>query len=211
MTKKLMLAMWTLYALLIGTAVAFADLPRTHERAPVPAVVGWYEPPACLRLEEIARQDCMYWLNKIGLEHMQAKQYDKAVARFSQVLAMQEFAVVYATRGAAYARLEKYREAHKDYTRAVQLDPRMVEPLANMAEIDHVFRRLPQALVHITRALELKPNRPEYLLLRAEILVSLGQPRRAARDVRQAIAETRSLPAGSNVAPQATDKSADAK
>lgn len=191
MTKRLRMWFYSMCMFLSFCGWSFADIPRTPEGKQAPTLVGWHEPPSCFKQGERSLQDCVYWLNQLGVEHLNDKRYEHAVARFSQLLSLREIAVVYASRGSAYARQDKYPEAHRDFLRATTLDPGMDEPFANLAEIDLKYKRLPQALAHIMRALALKPHQADYLLIRAEVFIALGQHRRAAGDMRAAIAVMR--------------------
>ncbi len=211
MAKRLRTWFFSLCMFLSFCNWSFADIPQRPYSPQAPALMGWNEPRSCFKRGEVSRLDCMYRLNKLALAHMKKQQFVAAIARFTQILSIEEHAIAFAHRGAAFAHLERFVEARKDYKRAVTLSPILVEPWSNLAEIDLMFRKPIRALAHITHAVALKPNNVEYRLMRAEIYVALGKHALAATEVRAAIALSRMVLPDATVSGNEGERSADAK
>ncbi len=209
MTKRLRTWFYSACMFISFCGWSFAEIPPLPERKQATALIGWHEPPSCFKRDERSQQDCLYWLNQLGVAHLADKRYEHAIARFSQLLSLQEYAEVLSNRGVAYSHILKHKEAHKDFSRATFIAPHHHEPWANLAGVDLLFKRLPQAFANVSRALAIKPGDPEYLLLRAEILIALGKHKRAVADLRAAIDATRGMPGGTLYSAEVSERSAD--
>ena len=173
------IVMLVLIAALLATA-AFAA-PRKR-----PSTAHFLEPWSCMQPYKVYEAGCMYELYQIGLRHLNDKQYDKAIIRFSQILSMQEFGLVYSNRGSAHVFKGDYAKARPDMARALDLDPKRAENWFNLARVDYELKRYRDALDSANVACDLNPDNADFHDMRALIHTAMRHPKRAEADTKRA-------------------------
>lgn len=167
-------------AMLFATAVFSAPRKR-------PSTAHFLEPWPCMQPYKEYERWCMAELYEVGLSHLSRKDYDKAIMRFSQILSLQEFALVYSNRGTTYALKGDYRSARPDLARALDMDPRRPENWYNLARADLELERYDEALDSANVAVDLAPDKADFLDLRAAIHRAMHHPQRAEADTAKAL------------------------
>ncbi|EHR71966.1 putative PEP-CTERM system TPR-repeat lipoprotein [Burkholderiales bacterium JOSHI_001] len=80
-------------------------------------------------------------------------------------------------------RMRQFKEAHAAADRAIALGPGQAEPLYLKGTVFHAQSQIQPALEQYGKALKLQPEHGEALLGRAGLLMDLGRPQEAARDL----------------------------
>lgn len=133
--------------------------------------------------------------SRLGSVWFRKDEPEQAIAAFSQAIAIEPDAVDYVTRGRAYLQLERYQDAHGDFSTAIQLQPR--HATAHFFRADGLLRqeRWEEAVADFRRALELGADQEvdfapaDAYLFRGYALMALGRLDQAATDFSQAIAQ----------------------
>lgn len=92
-------------------------------------------------------------------------------------------AAAYACRGYAYCRLEEYRKAVQDFSRAIELDPCDALAYLNRGDTYQTLGEYDKAVADASRAIELNPDEPDAYNNRAAGYCRKGQHELARRDV----------------------------
>ena len=132
--------------------------------------------------------------SRLGSAWFRKAQPEQAVAAFSRAIAIEPDAVDYVTRGRAYLQLERYEDAHGDFSTAIQLDPR--QATAFFFRADGLLRqeRWDESVADFGRAIELGAEQEvdfslaDAYLFRGYAVMALGRLDQAATDFSQAIA-----------------------
>src|SRR5690606_20223713 len=96
-------------------------------------------------------------------------------------------AEAYNMRGTALGRGGKYREALKDFDRAIQLNPRFYQAYANRALIWRSLNDYNRALADYEAALRINPSYDAAYIGRGSVLRLMGRTDEAFRDFERAI------------------------
>ena len=116
---------------------------------------------------------------------------DRAVLDLNKALEIDpQNAHVYLNRGYAYAWQRNHQQALSDYNQAITLDPALAEAYANRAVLYADSLNQPQtALPDIEKALQLKPNQPDFYKTKSNILFKLNRHSEACATLKNAIAQ----------------------
>ena len=93
----------------------------------------------------------------------------------------------YNVRGAAYGRAGRYKEALKDFDKAISLDPRSYQSYANRALIHRYTGNQNQAIADYTQAISLNQNYDTAYIGRGELYRLAGRSSEAFKDFETAI------------------------
>lgn len=172
-----------IFSMLLGAVFSVAhSAPRKR-----PSTAHYLEPWPCMQPYKAYEAGCMYELYQLGLWYLNEKKYDQAIMRFSQILSMKEFGLVYANRGAAYAFKNDYAHARPDMARALDLDPKRAENWFNLARVDYELKRYRDALDSANVAVDLDPSKADFLDMRAMIHKAMRHEKLAATDTARAL------------------------
>jgi len=147
-----------------------------------------------LQLAAVADPGDVRIFSRLGSAWFRKDQPEQAVDAFSKAIAIEPDAVDYVTRGRAYLDLERYEDAHRDFSTAIQLDPR--HATAYFFRADGLLRqeRLEEAVADFSQAIELGAHQEidfspaNAYLFRGYAVMALGRLDQAAADFSQAIA-----------------------
>lgn len=131
--------------------------------------------------------------SRLGSAWFRKEQPDQAVDAFSKAIAIEPDAIDYVTRGRAYLDLNRYEDAHGDFSKAIQLNPK--QATAYFFRADGLLRqeRLEEAVADFTRAIELGSHQEvdfplaDAYLFRGSAVMALGRLDQAAADLSLAI------------------------
>jgi tetratricopeptide (TPR) repeat protein len=103
-----------------------------------------------------------------GILFRDRKNYDMAIASFSQAIILQpNMAVAYLYRGLVYAIKEDHHKAVMDYNEAIGLDSNFAEAYYNRGLSQYALGALDRAINNYTNAIKRNPNYTEAYLARA--------------------------------------------
>ena len=119
-----------------------------------------------------------------ALALLEERRFAEAVEAFSDLVALApDMTGAYGNRGVAYLNLGLDEAARNDFETVLQLDPEDAMGHSMLAEISR-FRGSPEeTLGHINDALELEPDEPQALFIRAWLFAGAGQFDMAAEDL----------------------------
>ncbi|MBP9757576.1 MAG: tetratricopeptide repeat protein [Candidatus Pacebacteria bacterium] len=182
MTKRIA-AITALVFIVLMFAFAGAAFAARKQRQ---STTNYIEPWSCMQLYKVYEDSCMTELYEIAHRYLNDKKYDQAIVRFSQILTMKEFTLVYANRGTTYALKGDYKRARPDMVRALDLDPKRAESWFNLARVDYELKRYDDAVDSANVAIDLKPGVADFHDLRAMIHKAMNQTALAEADTRRA-------------------------
>lgn len=182
MTKRLfaIAVLILILTMLVVSGAALAAGKRYRD------TTNYIEPRACMQLEKVYEPACMYDLYLIAHRYLKAKEYDKAIYRFTQILTMKEFFMVYAYRGTAYEAKGEYAKARPDMEKALNLSPKIADFWYGLGRIDFKLKRYIEALDSMNVAIDLLPAQADYHDLRAQIHRAMKNDDRAQADLKRA-------------------------
>lgn len=97
--------------------------------------------------------------NRLGMQHVDAGRYDKAVECFRRAVKLDpNFAVAHCNLGGALVQLGRYDKAAAAFRQALRVRPDLAEAHHNLGVVLRRQRRLDEAIASIRRALKLKPD-----------------------------------------------------
>jgi serine/threonine protein kinase/lipopolysaccharide biosynthesis regulator YciM len=151
------------------------------------------EAVAALQLAAAANPGDARIFSRLGSAWFRKDQPEQAVDAFSKAIAIEPDAVDYVTRGRAYLDLNRHEDAYRDFSRAIQLDPKYAA--AHFFRADGLLRqeRLEEAVADCTQAIELGAQQEvdfplaDAYLFRGSALMARGRLDQAAADFSQAI------------------------
>jgi tetratricopeptide (TPR) repeat protein len=187
MTTQLKRALFACCLFLTSCNLARADAVMDRPQKPG-LVLEWSEPRACLQINnyDYYMPYCTHELYNLAMGHLNAGLYRMAIMRFSQILTVKEYALVYGNRGIAYAGIGDLQKARSDVERTIAMNPSLHESWYNLARIDMRQKKTLDALGHINQAIALSPEVAEYHEVRAKLYKRLGKKRFADADNRVA-------------------------
>jgi len=99
-----------------------------------------------------------------GIEHMKARDYDKAIEEFSGVIGKYpNDSNAYNDRAAVYVRQDKFDKARDDLNKALQINPRDPVTYYNFASLYALQKQSDPALASLDKALEMGFNDYDFL------------------------------------------------
>ncbi|MBB6485483.1 tetratricopeptide repeat protein [Rhizobium lusitanum] len=121
-----------------------------------------------------------------------AMQYDKAVADYTSAIELSEpkgvmLPTYYQNRAGAYFSMKKYELAIQDYTRALDLNPKLSTDFVSRGMAYAALNKDKEAFADFDRAMEDKFAKPVTLRVRADLLLTRGEPDRAIQDYRDCL------------------------
>jgi tetratricopeptide (TPR) repeat protein len=116
-------------------------------------------PPTIRRAEPPAPNASVEVLERRGDELRTEKNYLDALDYYRAALAKQPgLAVIHNKAGIAELMMQRYREAGKDFARAVHFDHNYADAMNNLGVIDYEARKYSKAIKQYEKALRLRPN-----------------------------------------------------
>jgi len=147
-----------------------------------------------------ASVDDFYWLKGILVELKDAEGlfylgnafcdrelFKSGIGCYDESLKLKEYAEVYNNRGVAYAKLNKYEQAIKDYDRAIELNPALAEVYNNRGITYAELNKYDQAIEDYDKAIELNPNYADAYNNRGITYTKLNKYEQAIEDYNRAI------------------------
>ena len=129
-------------------------------------------------------------VNKIyteGVTHFRNKDYDKAIASFTKVIALvPHYPASYYSRANAYLNKGEYDRAIKDYSKVIEIDPNFADAYRNRAASYRTQGRFDNAIDDYSSALAVQEDKNLYYN-RAVIYYDMGQSAKAIEDYTNAI------------------------
>lgn len=123
-----------------------------------------------------------------GLEKLNDKDYQGALADFDKVLVMNpEHETTYRLRGELLRQMKDYKAAVKDYTQAIKLNPSYWSNYVNRGEIYEIVGNYHQAMGDYSKAIELYPEDGVGYAHRGAVQARLGNYEVALKDFENAI------------------------
>lgn len=128
-------------------------------------------------------------LVKEGNRQFHAGKYEEAIATYDRALSSNptDPAVVWRSRGLAFARLQKYNEAIASYDRALTIKPNEDQILGSKGFALWKLGKREEAIAFYDRALSIQPDNANTLNNRAVALIELKRYNEALKDVDRAI------------------------
>ena len=135
--------------------------------------VGWAQtstsdlvqvsPPTVRRAEPPSPNSSAEELEKRGDELRGQKNYLDALDYYRAALAKNpNNAPVYNKAGIAELMMQRYKEAGKDFERAIRIDHQFADAVNNLGVIDYEARKYGKALKHYQQAIRLRPDSASY-------------------------------------------------
>jgi tetratricopeptide (TPR) repeat protein len=92
-------------------------------------------------------------------QEMEAKQYDQAIADYSEVIRLKpDYAAAYYNRGNAYYDLKQYDEAMADYSEVIRLKPDYAGGYNNRGNAHYDLKQYDQAIADYSEVIRLRPD-----------------------------------------------------
>ncbi len=133
----------------------------------------------------------IHGLLKLGNDHMQHGQIEKAIAELKQAIALDpQSAVGHMLLGQAYlaqASLSMVAEAKAELRQALDLDPSLIWARFYLAKVNIDLGQYDKAKTELELGLKTRPNVPHFLSLLGEVNRKLGNPELAIKLNRQAL------------------------
>jgi putative GTP pyrophosphokinase len=133
-------------------------------------------------------------LEKAMLEALDAHsrhQFDRAVELYTGILTLRMNrkirSLVYNHRGMALFSLARSKEAHRDFSRAIEYDEENLRARCNRGLVTRLQKRLAQAVEDYDRALQIDPDCADAWLGRAQAYLDMSFPDRALADCERAL------------------------
>lgn len=101
-------------------------------------------------------------LKNEGNQFMKDQKYQDAVDKYSQAIEVQESAIYYCNRAAAYTSMENYEEALQDCKKAISFDPEYSKAYSRMGLIYSKINLFAESENCYDKALGLEPNNESY-------------------------------------------------
>lgn len=120
-------------------------------------------PPTIRRAQPPAPDASVEELEKRGDELRTEKNYLDALDYYRAALAKQPgSAVIHNKAGIAELQMQRYKEAGKDFARAVHFDHTYADALNNLGVIDYEGKKYSKAIQQYEKALHLRPDTPQF-------------------------------------------------
>ncbi|GAB4145142.1 MAG: tetratricopeptide repeat protein [Cyanobacteria bacterium J069] len=118
--------------------------------------------------------------------------YDETLGLFNQLLdypslELQWRPVAYSWREETYRLMERYEEALKDFTQAIELNPKWAWAIASRGQTYQAMERYEEALVDFTQAIELNPKYVWAIASRGQTYRAMERYEEALTDFNQAV------------------------
>ncbi len=145
------------------------------------------------RLTAIDPEDYESWINLGNIYSLQKKDSLAEKAFIEAVNAAPGNASVYHHRGMFFVNKGDFKKAAVDYRKAVQLDPKNVDYLSNLALSLAMIGKCKESEGYLRKALEIKPGNPVLLYRLAFVYVKLKDRDNLLKTLKQAITEDPSI------------------
>ena len=138
----------------------------------------------------VTMNDYKYYLDN-GIYDIQDGKFEEAVEKINKSIELKnDFEISYFYRAVANQALKNYDEAMLDYTKSIQINPKMTDSYYNMAEIiltrkDITNQNIPKAIEYLEKALELDPKFIDALFAMAAAYKKLGNYHKALEYLEQ--------------------------
>jgi tetratricopeptide (TPR) repeat protein len=138
-----------LISLACTSSLCLSQTPRDDRIQVAPPLMQIQSPP-----KDASPQD----LEKQGDVLRARKEYLDAIDYYRAAIANQSGAPVYNKLGIAELMLERYRDAGRDFERAIKLDRKFAEPYNNRGVVDYKRKKYGSAIKRYKKAIELVPD-----------------------------------------------------
>ncbi len=91
---------------------------------------------------------------EIGLRQGTEKKYSEAIKSYAECVKTKEYESCFFNRGNIYRYLEKYDEAIRDYSKAIEINPRSAVAYSNRAGTYDYLKQYDKAYADYTKAIE---------------------------------------------------------
>jgi len=146
-----------------------------------------------------ASVDDLHWLKGILVELKDAKGlfclgnafcsrelFESGIKCYDESLKLKEYAKAYNNRGVAYAKLNEYERAIKDYDKAIELNPNYAETYYNRGNAYAKLNKYERAIKDFSKAIELNPNYAKAYGNRGIAYSKIHRYEESARDLKKA-------------------------
>ena len=129
-------------------------------------------------------EDYKYYLDN-GIYDIHDGKFNEAIEKITKSIEMKsDFEISYFYRAVANQALKNYDEAMLDYTKSIQINPKMTDAYYNMAEIiltrkDIINQNVPKAIEYLENVLELEEKFIDALFAMAAAYKKLGNYHKA--------------------------------
>lgn len=113
--------------------------------------------------------------------------YEKSAAELTNALTLKKTAEVFFNRALAYEKLEKYDNALKDYSDALNIDKKFIDAYFNRASLYQQLRQTDKAIKDYGRVIKLNPKDDIAYYNRGLLYEELGNKEKAIEDFEKAI------------------------
>lgn len=125
----------------------------------------------------------------MGFAHLQKQEYNQARDEFLKDTAVEpDLALNYEELGNVYWLMEDDANAEKSYQEALKRDPRLVNSHLGLAKLYQRKQKFAPALAQADAAVKLDPDRPDAHYVRGQVLLRLGRPAEAKKELQLAAA-----------------------
>jgi len=114
------------------------------------------------------------------------KLFKSGIECYDESLKLKEYAEAYYNRGVAYAKLNQYEQAIKDYDKAIELNPNYAEAYNNRGNAYAKLNEHERAIEDFNKAVELNPNLAEAYGNRGIVYSEIQRYEESARDLKKA-------------------------
>lgn len=125
--------------------------------------------------------------NNRGIAYAHLKQYQQAIADFSQAILLEPSAAAYNNRGLVYSELKQYQQAFSDYNEAIRHEPSYMVAYENQGNAYQNLKQHHQAINVYNHAIRLDPSYASAYSNRGNSYMQLKQYQNAFADFNQAI------------------------
>jgi len=140
---------WLLTSLACVSPLCLAQTPQTDRIQVAPPVMQVQSPPKDASPQELEKQ---------GDELRARKEYLDAVDYYRAAMGKQSSASVLNKLGIAELMMERYRDAGRDFERAVKMDRKFAEPYNNLGVVDYKRKKYGAAIKLYKKAIDLVPD-----------------------------------------------------
>ncbi len=124
----------------------------------------------------------------VGITNLNLKQYDKAIADFSQAIEIDsDYARAYNNRGVLYKDIKQYDKAIDDYSHAIEIDPKNPTAWYSRGNAYNDLHQYDNAVADYSRAIEIDPKDTDAYNSRGIAYRNIQQYDRAISDFSKAL------------------------
>lgn len=123
----------------------------------------------------------------LGLSYYHRAKYSQAIAEFEKAIKLKELPDFYSALGNSFVKLKRYREAEKNYKRALELDARHLNSFTGLSAMYYEEGKLPQSKSTLEKAIGFYPAKGDLYFLLGAINEKNDKPFDAVTNYKMAI------------------------